>query len=47
MGTGKAIGEHGIKWEGKAFLDFDYADDISILDESVNKMNDLLEALRV
>ena len=28
------------------FLDF-YADDLSILDESVSKMNELLEVLRV
>jgi hypothetical protein len=23
---GKAIGEHGIKWKGKIFLDLDYAE---------------------
>ena len=36
---GEAIGDHGIKWEGKTLLDLDYADDLSILDESVSKMN--------
>ena len=35
------------KWRGKALLDLDYADDLSILDESVNKMNESLEVLRV
>ena len=29
------------------FLDLDYADNLSILDESVSKMNERLEALRV
>ena len=29
----------------KKFLDFDYADDLSILNESVSKMNELLEVL--
>ena len=41
--TGKAIGDHGIKWGGKAILDLDYADDLSILDESMSKMNEFLE----
>ena len=45
--TGKAIGDHGIKWGGKTLLDLDYADDLSILDESVSKMNEFLEVLRV
>ena len=31
--TRKTMGEHGIKWEGKTFLDLDYVDDLSILDE--------------
>ena len=44
--TGKAIGDHGIKWGGKTLLDLDYADDLSILDENVNTMNKLLEVLR-
>ena len=35
--TGKAIGDHGIKWGGRTLLDLDYADDLSILDESVSK----------
>ena len=26
--------EHGIKWGGKKFLDLDYAEDLTILDES-------------
>ena len=37
--TGKPIGDHGIKWGGKTPLQFDYADDLSIVDESVSKMN--------
>ena len=41
--TGKAIGDHGIKWGGRTLLDLDYADDLSILDESVSKMNEFLE----
>ena len=45
--TGKAIRDHGIKWGGKTLLDLDYADDLSILDESVSKMNEFLEVLRV
>ena len=45
--TGKTIGDHGIKWGGKTLLDLDYADDLSILDESVSKMNEFLEILRV
>jgi hypothetical protein len=47
--TKKAMGDHGIKWGGKSLLDFflDYADDLSILDESVSKMNKVLEVLRV
>ena len=31
----------------RTLLDLDYADDLSILDESVSKMNELLEVLRV
>ena len=45
--TGKAIGDHGIKWGGKTLLDLDYADDLSILDESVSKINEFLGVLRV
>ena len=45
--TGKPMGEHGIKWGRKTFQDFDYADDLSIQDESVSKMNNLSEVLRV
>jgi len=39
----KVIGEHGIKGGSKILLDLGYADDLSVLDESVSKMNDLLE----
>nr|CAG4635673.1 EOG090X0BOE [Artemia franciscana] len=42
---GKAIGDHGIKWGGKSLLDLDYAYDLSFPDESVSKMNELLEVL--
>ena len=44
---GKAMGYHGIKRGGKTFLDLDYAEILRILDESVSKMNQLLEVLRV
>jgi hypothetical protein len=30
--TGMAMGEHGIKWGRKTFMDLDYADDLSILE---------------
>ena len=40
-------GSNGIKWGGKTFQDLDNADDFSILDESVSKMNELLEILRL
>ena len=43
--TGKAIGDHGIKWKGKTLLDLD--ESVSKLDESVSKMNEFLEVLRV
>ena len=32
---------------GKYLLDLYYADDLSILEESVSKMNDVLKVLRV
>ena len=35
--TGKAVGNQGIKWGEKIFLDLDYADDFSILEENVSK----------
>ena len=38
--TGKAIRDHGIKWGEKAPLDLGYTDDLSVLDESVNKMDE-------
>ena len=41
------MGDHWTKWGGKTLLDLDYADDLSILDESVSKMNGLLKVLRV
>ena len=41
------MGNYGIKWGGKTLLDLDYADDLSTLDESVSKVNELLEVLRV
>ena len=41
------MGEHGIKWGSKTFLDLYYADNLSILDESVSKVNELLEVLQV
>ena len=41
------MGDHGIKWGGKNLLDLDYADDLSILDESVSKMDELFEVLRI
>ena len=41
------MGEHGIKCAGKTFLYLNYADDLSILDESVRKMNKILEILQV
>ena len=44
---GKAIVDHKIKWGGKTLLDLYYADDLSILVESVSKMNEHLEFLRV
>ena len=45
--TGRAMGYHGIKWGGKTIVDLDSDDDLSILDGSVSKMNELLEELRV
>ena len=45
--TGKAMGNQGIKWGEKTLLNLDYADDLSILDESVSKMNEVLEVSRV
>ena len=45
--TGKVMGDHGIKWKGKTPLNLDYINDLSILDESVNNMNELLEVLQV
>ena len=44
---GKAMGDHGIKWGGKTPLNLGYTDDLRFLDESVRKMNELLEVMRV
>ena len=40
------MGDHRIKWGGKALLDLDYADVSSILDESGSKMNKHLNVIR-
>ena len=40
--TGKAMVDHEIKWEGNTFLYLDYTVDLSILDESLSKMNEVL-----
>ena len=45
--TAKAVREHGLNCESKTFLDLDYADDFSILDEGVCKRNELLEVSQV
>ena len=39
--------EHGVKWESKTLVVLKHADDLSILNENVSKMNELLEVLRV
>ena len=44
--TGKVMGDHRNKWGGKALLDLDYADVLSILDESGSKMNKHLNVIR-
>ena len=41
--TGKAMSDHGINLGLKSLLDLDYADDLSILDESMSKMNERLD----
>jgi len=45
--TGKAMWERGIKWRRITFFYLDCTDNLIILDESVSKMNELLEVLRV
>ena len=45
--TRKAMGYHEIKRRGKILLYLDYANNLSILDESKKKINELLEVLRV
>ena len=47
QGCGKIMGEHGIKWRTRTFVSLDYGDDLSILDESVSKINELSEVWRV
>ena len=41
------MGEDRNKWGRKTFIGLDYADDLSNLNESVSKMNELLEVLWV
>jgi len=36
------MGGHGIKQGRKTFMDLEYADDLSILDKNMSKMNELL-----
>ena len=38
--------EYRNNWGSKTFLDLDYADDLSILDENINKMNNILEVIK-
>ena len=45
--TEKEMGEREIKWGSKTLLGLDYADDLSITDENVSKINELFEVLRV
>jgi len=45
--TRKVMEDHGIKWGEISLLGLDYADDLSILDEKVSKINDFLEVFRV
>ena len=42
----KGIVKHGLKGS-KHFLELDFVDDFSILDESMRKMNELLDVLQV
>ena len=45
--TPKIMGEHGFKLRSEIHLDIIYANDLSILDENVIRMNQLLEILEV
>ena len=45
--TENIMGEHIINWGSKTFLNLDYAEDLSIIDENVGKMNEFLEVLQV
>ena len=44
--TGKVTGEREINWGRKTFLELDYADDLSILDEIMSKLNEI-EVLKI
>ena len=41
------MGDHIIKWGGKTLLALDFADGLSIVDESMSKMNERLKVLLV
>jgi len=45
--TPKAMGEHGIKPQGKNLKYLDYVDDLNVPFEIVSEMNKCLEVLRV
>ena len=47
MGNTESNGDNIWEMGGKTLLDLDYADDLSVLYESVSKMNDFLEIIRV
>ena len=42
---GKTVGEHGINWEFKNLIDFDYAHGLSALDKNINEMSAFLRFL--
>ena len=44
--TAKAMGEHRVNCGSETFLDLDYVDDLSILDDYVSKRNEFFEVLR-
>ena len=45
--TTKALQERGMKWGSRNVLELEYADDVSVLDEHISKMNSFLAVLRV
>ena len=47
LGAQKTIAGQRIKWGIQTLLDLGYADDLSILDKNVSKMNEILGVLRV